>query len=112
MPRNIDEQTQGHEGLREWHPSLDAAKDGSRSDDVRDGQTLDVGFLHLGMMCQEHGEFLVECLLDVHEDGGGKVLGCRSLVEKDVPDIALSLIHISEPTRLGMISYAVFCLKK
>src|SRR5450759_5881470 len=27
-------------------------------------------------------------------------------------DINLSLIHISEPTRLGMISYAVFCLKK
>src|SRR5450756_1119990 len=26
-------------------------------------------------------------------------------------DIILSLIHISEPTRLGMISYAVFCLK-
>src|SRR5450759_5370383 len=25
------------------------------------------------------------------------------------PDINLSLIHISEPTRLGMISYAVFC---
>src|SRR5450759_1996166 len=24
--------------------------------------------------------------------------------------IVLSLIHISEPTRLGMISYAVFCL--
>src|SRR5659263_718127 len=29
-----------------------------------------------------------------------------------VTDIVLSLIHISEPTRLGMISYAVFCLKK
>ena len=27
------------------------------------------------------------------------------------PGRALSLIHISEPTRLGMISYAVFCLK-
>ena len=27
-------------------------------------------------------------------------------------DKDLSLIHISEPTRLGMISYAVFCLKK
>src|SRR5450756_1895563 len=26
--------------------------------------------------------------------------------------VGLSLIHISEPTRLGMISYAVFCLKK
>src|SRR5659263_100903 len=25
--------------------------------------------------------------------------------------VILSLIHISEPTRLGMISYAVFCLK-
>src|SRR5450759_7093 len=28
------------------------------------------------------------------------------------PSLGLSLIHISEPTRLGMISYAVFCLKK
>src|SRR5450756_291196 len=28
------------------------------------------------------------------------------------PVLGLSLIHISEPTRLGMISYAVFCLKK
>src|SRR5428012_17231 len=28
------------------------------------------------------------------------------------PSVMLSLIHISEPTRLGMISYAVFCLKK
>src|SRR5450756_785332 len=27
------------------------------------------------------------------------------------PLLNLSLIHISEPTRLGMISYAVFCLK-
>src|SRR5450756_2723593 len=26
--------------------------------------------------------------------------------------LTLSLIHISEPTRLGMISYAVFCLQK
>src|SRR5450759_5021565 len=25
--------------------------------------------------------------------------------------LACALIHISEPTRLGMISYAVFCLK-
>src|SRR5665648_1171274 len=28
------------------------------------------------------------------------------------PGWSLSLIHISEPTRLGMSSYAVFCLKK
>ena len=31
---------------------------------------------------------------------------------KVVSYLDLSLIHISEPTRLGMISYAVFCLKK
>src|SRR5665648_839093 len=29
---------------------------------------------------------------------------------KIIPNLVLSLIHISEPTRLGMISYAVFCL--
>src|SRR5665648_621058 len=38
-------------------------------------------------------------LFDSIESATGKVL-------------FLSLIHISEPTRLGMISYAVFCLKK
>src|SRR5450756_2500452 len=38
-----------------------------------------------------------------------------ALVERSaraMREIELSLIHISEPTRLGMISYAVFCLKK
>src|SRR5450756_2254444 len=46
-------------------------------------------------------------------------LECRAVV-RDLVDHCvrrphlqvLSLIHISEPTRLGMISYAVFCLKK
>src|SRR5450756_1466500 len=36
--------------------------------------------------------------------------GDPSKVEASI--LVLSLIHISEPTRLGMISYAVFCLKK
>src|SRR5450759_4790688 len=40
-------------------------------------------------------------LLDAFEAHG------RGLTSQDI-----SLIHISEPTRLGMISYAVFCLKK
>src|SRR5450756_2928517 len=35
-----------------------------------------------------------------------------SLVDQARAALELSLIHISEPTRLGMISYAVFCLKK
>src|SRR5450756_2766613 len=38
------------------------------------------------------------------EKSGGCCPRCRAR--------RLSLIHISEPTRLGMISYAVFCLKK
>src|SRR5450759_3447918 len=35
-----------------------------------------------------------------------------TLQRETIKYTALSLIHISEPTRLGMISYAVFCLKK
>src|SRR5450756_2938143 len=35
-----------------------------------------------------------------------------TLIGTTSPVSLLSLIHISEPTRLGMISYAVFCLKK
>src|SRR5428012_21487 len=41
----------------------------------------------------------------VQRDGDGITEAVEVLVN-------LSLIHISEPTRLGMISYAVFCLKK
>src|SRR5678815_2966542 len=49
--------------------------------------------------------------------GGGKVLILLSLslifIKLEiVAGILLSLIHISEPTRLLSISYAVFCLKK
>ena len=36
----------------------------------------------------------------------------ENIVVKVGDKTLLSLIHISEPTRLGMISYAVFCLKK
>src|SRR5665648_1107453 len=36
---------------------------------------------------------------------------CPVLLKSLVRRYLLSLIHISEPTRLGMISYAVFCLK-
>src|SRR5674536_377112 len=46
----------------------------------------------------------------------GPCSGCgrqRRLVAPPGPTaITLSLIHISEPTRLLSISYAVFCLKK
>src|SRR5665648_1200299 len=45
----------------------------------------------------------IDILQLLHEQGFG--IGYTTVCN-------LSLIHISEPTRLGMISYAVFCLKK
>src|SRR5659263_732695 len=52
------------------------------------------GVTHLHMVVSDHEKAY----------SGHLELGCRAFT--------LSLIHISEPTRLGMISYAVFCLKK
>src|SRR5450756_3024421 len=42
----------------------------------------------------------------------GRGHNAREAEEDPTAHAELSLIHISEPTRLGMISYAVFCLKK
>src|SRR5450756_1524905 len=41
---------------------------------------------------------------------GGDVRHVLHFASPASPPQYLSLIHISEPTRLGMISYAVFCL--
>src|SRR5450756_2122298 len=55
----------------------------------------------------EHLSPIATIMNEMHRAAGrsgvGAVMGSKNL---------LSLIHISEPTRLGMISYAVFCLKK
>src|SRR5678815_5641419 len=44
--------------------------------------------------------------------GNRKVVEEYGASRKESPALPLSLIHISEPTRLLSISYAVFCLKK
>src|SRR5450759_3103866 len=60
---------------------------------------------------------------EYHQEAAGRVHHVGPPAADAVPDgdhrqpeagdvVDLSLIHISEPTRLGMISYAVFCLKK
>ena len=43
---------------------------------------------------------------------GSSMLLSRTLSHEKGGGHSLSLIHISEPTRLRRISYAVFCLKK
>src|SRR5665648_1096649 len=47
----------------------------------------------------------------VNDPEGTRLTGTPATLAREQVD-TLSLIHISEPTRLGMISYAVFCLKK
>src|SRR5674536_392654 len=67
---------------------------------------------------QAAGRLTAEAMkaLIVYGDGYSTCDQCRKPFRLDKitkPPIAeLSLIHISEPTRLMSISYAVFCLKK
>src|SRR5450759_5124562 len=46
----------------------------------------------------------------IRRRGTACVIGATTTMA-ELEESDLSLIHISEPTRLGMISYAVFCLK-
>src|SRR5450756_2999532 len=60
---------------------------------------------------------------DIHTETAAKIFGANpedvTTAQRRMAKVVnfgvvygLSLIHISEPTRLGMISYAVFCLQK
>ena len=48
----------------------------------------------------------------IDKKSSGETRGRQGSSSRNFDVLGLSLIHISEPTRLGMISYAVFCLKK
>src|SRR5450759_5305498 len=50
------------------------------------------------------------CLVDTVLEGNEQAIDHIPLRVIPLPGHSISLIHISEPTRLGMISYAVFCL--
>src|SRR5678816_1971132 len=69
---------------------------------------------------QKCADAVKKCLLDsgcdkaevMPTDGHPAVYG-EKIIDPSKPTVlVLSLIHISEPTRLLSISYAVFCLKK
>ena len=59
-------------------------------------------------------EFHSQSTDEVHAAADAVLNALSAKKEDAIPPkiLALSLIHISEPTRLLSISYAVFCLKK
>eukprot|EP00658_Telonema_sp_P-2_P085323 TRINITY_DN9705_c0_g1_i4.p1 TRINITY_DN9705_c0_g1~~TRINITY_DN9705_c0_g1_i4.p1 ORF type:complete len:163 (+),score=39.96 TRINITY_DN9705_c0_g1_i4:195-683(+) len=79
-------------------------------EEVADGEEPDEPEVHDGdQEPHQRGEAKEVLVIDT----GGIVKGAhlQNLGDKFIT-IPLSLIHISEPTRLLSISYAVFCLKK
>ena len=84
--------------------------------------------LAAGGMSKETLEFHHDLHHKAYVDNGNKLIAGTEWENKSLEDIVtgtyskdavaqngifnLSLIHISEPTRLLSISYAVFCLKK
>src|SRR5450756_196457 len=71
---------------------------------------LDTGAYGFAMSSQYNGRTRASEVL-VNE-GDAELIRARESYGDLLMGQNLSLIHISEPTRLGMISYAVFCLKK
>src|SRR5660398_233436 len=65
----------------------------------------DRGFVFLAMGGEAHATD--HAVMKMTKDGLGSYL-----TDAKMMTLYLSLIHISEPTRLRRISYAVFCLKK
>ena len=79
-------------------------------------------YFYLGEKKEKHkvqkhfisGESFSLKFFDINSREEAEVLKNRDVFidSNQLNKLDLSLIHISEPTRLGMISYAVFCLKK
>src|SRR5678815_5802067 len=76
----------------DFHSAMVSPQDKYRS--IAPGQTIDFEFT-----ANYPGIFMYHC-------------GTPMILEHIASGMYLSLIHISEPTRLLSISYAVFCLKK
>src|SRR5450759_4963790 len=90
---------------RQWNRTSEPTK-------ARNPVTFERWFLICLRKCEKKGAeftFLLPELVRIQWPEQVPMLRTREDFEREY---YLSLIHISEPTRLGMISYAVFCLKK
>src|SRR5450756_2753394 len=95
---------------------LEHRLDGESGLFLQEGCNIDLGDTQLDDLL----DILIYCAGGaVHDKRDGRHGLVQLAAERDVEmgrldghGVDLSLIHISEPTRLGMISYAVFCLKK
>ena len=68
---------------------------------------VESGYLHSFHLDEEGTEVVFNFEIDVGFD-----VEKEEIDMDELRDYYLSLIHISEPTRPRLISYAVFCLKK
>src|SRR5450759_1283686 len=104
----------GREGARR-HPRVRARQPPARLPGLRQGWRVPAAGLHLPpWLPDEPDRWTAPSLQEADPALRQHRAGPRAL-RPLLPVHALlrlSLIHISEPTRLGMISYAVFCLKK
>ena len=85
-------------------------------------QAYDLVLAHAG--CSKQRDIIDIRIIEETQNGTATYIGSVTKGAENAPGLidlpadvkpegsTLSLIHISEPTRLGMISYAVFCLKK
>src|SRR5674536_368861 len=76
---------------------------------------LDHTHRHPEEICRKLGEMGIMGVSVPTEYGGAgmdNITYVMAMIEISKACASLSLIHISEPTRLLSISYAVFCLKK
>ena len=67
----------------------------------------------IGIITQKNPDIEDPSIEDLHTVGTiATIMKMVKMVDGSQRIVVLSLIHISEPTRLLSISYAVFCLKK
>src|SRR5450756_2867793 len=102
----------GHGGHRQRRPSRPDPHEASGQESEYLALSSVVSILRTDREIDLHGR--VGQLGEILLDGVVLLLAKPAQDFRQMPDggsaLVLSLIHISEPTRLGMISYAVFCL--